>query len=231
MGAIGRLNFDSLARPYRWLEYATFGHALERCRFHFLPRLTHARKALVLGDGDGRFLARLLDINPELRADVIDISPAMLQLLQKKLAPEARCRITIYPADARDFTFPETLYDLVVTHFFLDCLSTAEVSILVNRVAPHLAPEALWLLSEFAVPRGWFFARMGKAVIFGLYQAFGWITGLPVRALPEYEAALQRAGMRLVESRGWLKGLLVAQLWRLSSYPHRQPLTSPIPPM
>ena len=52
MDAVSRtLNFDRLARPYRWLEYATFGRTLERCRFHFLPALTSARRALVLGDG------------------------------------------------------------------------------------------------------------------------------------------------------------------------------------
>ena len=84
MDAVSReLNFDPLARPYRWLEYATFGRALERCRFHFLPALTGARRALVLGDGDGRFLARLLRANPELEADVVDCSPAMLRLLQR----------------------------------------------------------------------------------------------------------------------------------------------------
>ena len=57
-------NFDLIARPYRWLEYLTFGPALARCRNHFLPQLTDRRAALVLGDGDGRFLARLLAPTP-----------------------------------------------------------------------------------------------------------------------------------------------------------------------
>ena len=31
-------NFDPIARPYRWMEYLTFGPALARCRNHFLPQ-------------------------------------------------------------------------------------------------------------------------------------------------------------------------------------------------
>ena len=69
-----RLNFDRIARPYRWLEYLSLGRALERCRFHFLPRLRDCRRALVLGDGDGRFTAKLLDANPSVQVDAVDIS-------------------------------------------------------------------------------------------------------------------------------------------------------------
>ncbi len=65
-------NFDRIARPYRWLEYLSFGPMLERCRFYRIPQLTAARRALVLGDGDGRFLARLLTCNPEVQVDAVD---------------------------------------------------------------------------------------------------------------------------------------------------------------
>ncbi|MCU1248095.1 MAG: methyltransferase type 12 [Edaphobacter sp.] len=59
-------SFDRIARPYHWLEYLTLGKALERCRNHHLPQLLDRRHALVLGDGDGRFLAQLLKQNPNL---------------------------------------------------------------------------------------------------------------------------------------------------------------------
>ena len=62
-------DFNRIARPYRWLEYLSFGPLLERCRFHRLPQMVDAKRALVLGDGDGRFLARLLRKNPQIQAD------------------------------------------------------------------------------------------------------------------------------------------------------------------
>ena len=77
-------NFDRIARPYRWLEYLTLGRALERCRLHFLPQLTDRTQALILGDGDGRFLAALVDQNHILTAAAVDTSATMLELLRTR---------------------------------------------------------------------------------------------------------------------------------------------------
>ncbi len=209
-----RLNFDRLARPYRWLEYATFGRALERCRFHYLPALIGARRALVLGDGDGRFLARLLQANPQLEADVVDISPAMLSLLSQRLGPEARKRICVHEADAREFVPPGTDYDLVVTHFFLDCLFQPELAALIGRIRPQLTQGAYWVISEFARPQGGVSSIAGRAVVSGLYRAFGVLTGLSVRVLPDHGLVLKSLGLQLRNERRWLRGLLVSQLWQ-----------------
>jgi SAM-dependent methyltransferase len=227
MDAVSRaLNFDPLARPYRWLEYATFGQALERCRFHYLPALTGARRALILGDGDGRFLAQLLALNPHLQADVVDISPAMLRVLEKRLTPEARRRITLHQTDARGFIPPGNEYDLVATHFFLDCLFEPEILLLLGRIAPQLAPDALWVVSEFSIPGGRAASWLGKVIVSGLYQSFGWITGLRVRTLPDYAPLLRTAGFVLSEENHRLCGLLVSQLWQYPISPLRQPLAT-----
>ena len=77
-------NFDSLAHTYRWLEYVSFGRILERCRFHYLARCSHARHALILGDGDGRFTARLLVANATVNVDAVDASAAMLAVLRRR---------------------------------------------------------------------------------------------------------------------------------------------------
>jgi SAM-dependent methyltransferase len=209
-----KLNFDLLARPYRWLEYATFGRALERCRFHFLPALTDARRALVLGDGDGRFLARLLKTNPQLKADVVDISPAMLRLLSERAGPEAQQRIAFHQGDARGFVQLEQDYDLVVTHFFFDCLFQSELNGLVEGIVPRLAPGAVWVVSEFARPRDGVGSWLGQGIVSGLYAAFALLTGLEVRSLPDHSAGLESFGFQIYSEKHWLRGLLVSQLWR-----------------
>ncbi|WP_158750160.1 trans-aconitate 2-methyltransferase [Acidobacterium sp. S8] len=217
MAAVSRrLNFDRLARPYRWLEYLTFGPALERCRFHFLPNLTRARHALMLGDGDGRFLRRLLEANPQLHADVADISPTMLALLNERLDPGMRRRVTLHQADLRSWEPPGRGYDLVVTHFFLDCLFEEELAALIESIQPKLVSGALWVVSEFARPRGGVRARLSGAVISMLYGMFGLLTGLTVRSLPDHSAALKQAGFQCRMERQWLGGLLVSQYWEQS---------------
>lgn len=206
-------NFDRIARPYRWLEYFTFGPMLERCRFCRIPQLASARRALVLGDGDGRFLARLLAANPHLHADVIDSSSTMLRLLESRAESiGARARVHIHRADALAFQRSET-YDLVATHFFLDCLSTEQAQTLASRIRPHLAPNAIWVVSEFAIPSGPS-ALPARIIVDALYTAFRILTGLRTRVLPDYGAALARAGFTLADRRHFLGGLIVSDLWQ-----------------
>ena len=62
------MNIDRLARWYRWIEYASFGRALERRRFAFLDRLATAHDILVLGEGDGRISSSCLRSHPKPRS-------------------------------------------------------------------------------------------------------------------------------------------------------------------
>jgi hypothetical protein len=206
--------FDNLAHAYRWMEWLSFGPFLGFCRSTFLSRLIHCRCALVLGDGDGRFTARLLRASPTVRVHAIDASPAMLAALTRACSPNA-ARLTTQHADIRIWQPPPTpLYDLIVTHFVLDCLTTTEVAALAQRIQPAAAPGALWVISEFAVPPGWFGRLVAAPIVHGLYFAFGLLTGLRPRALPDYASALIAAGFTRLERRPRLGGLLVSELWQ-----------------
>ena len=219
MSSPAQPDFDLIARPYRWLEYLTFGRALERCRLHYLPRLTHHRRALVLGDGDGRFLAALLAANPHLEATAIDISPAMLRLLEQRAHaahPTAASRLRTVSANALSLDLPPTqTFDLVFTHFFLYCFTRAELDQLCARILPHLAPGATWVLSDFHVPPG-SMRLPARALVRSLYLGFRLFTGLRVTNLPDHTAALTRIGLRRVDCRYSLAGILTAELWQLS---------------
>ena len=82
-------NFDPLARLYRALEYLAFGGDLERARFCLLDHLAGRRSILILGEGDGRCLARLLPLAPEARIHCLDASPAMLARAGARIANTA----------------------------------------------------------------------------------------------------------------------------------------------
>lgn len=211
--------FDRVAHIYRLMEYLSFGPMLERCRFFHLPSLARARRALIIGDGDGRFLARCLAAHRELHAVAIDASPAMLRLLISRAARVgASDRVTTFCADARTFAPPDgsSGYDLVVTHFFLDCLTPSEAAGLMARLRPSLAPRALWLVSEFQIPDSPVQAWLARRMISGLYAAFRLLTGLRVRQIPPWQQLLARAGFTRAASRTWLGGLLVSELWQYS---------------
>ena len=208
-------DFSPLASLYRWMEWLTFGPFLHRARCAFLSELTQVRRALVLGDGDGRFTFALLRANPVVQIDAVDASPAMLRALLHRSGPNA-ARVQIHIADARTFQPPSTEpYDLVVTHFFLDCLSTEEIHALAAMLRPHLDPGAIWLLSDFAIPPNLYGRIFARPLVSLLYRAFGLLTGLRIRRLPDHPSALMGNGFTLHFRRTFLGTLLIAEKWTI----------------
>jgi SAM-dependent methyltransferase len=206
-------NFDPVARIYRWAEYLTLGPLLQRTREHHLPALMDSRQALVLGDGDGRFLARLLESNSALHATAIDTSAAMLDLLRSRCAFAAN-RLQTEQLSALLVDAPPRT-DLVVTHFLLDCFTQPEVDALAQRMAAQLAHGTLWVVSDFAVPPKPLLRDLARLYIRLLYIAFGLLTGLQTTRLPDPQSALSRAGFLRIERSERLFGLLYTELWKL----------------
>ena len=200
--------FDRLARVYQPLEVLAFGRSLEATRFGFIDRLAGCRRVLVLGDGDGRCLARLVRVAPGARVTSIDASPAMLARARARLGVAERARVDFIRADARTVELPTDAFDAVVTLFFLDCFTDADVRQIVARVVPALAAGAQWLFADFAVPaRGWRRLRARLWVGF-LYACFRWETGIEARHLPDMEGAIANAGLRPIAEGTGEAGLL-----------------------
>ena len=216
--AAGEANFDRVAGIYRILEYAAFGRSLEAARFRYLDRLRECRDILIIGEGDGRVLERILGLAPQAAVRCIDTSAAMLARAESRLGPAVRARVTFEPADARTVDIPPAGYDAVVTMFVLDCFSTADVARLVDRVKTGLRPGGSWLFADFAIPdKGWRRVH-ARAWIVLLYAFFRWRTGLAVRELPPSEQILGDAGLSLLDSTTWRGGLL-----RSAVYTSQQP--------
>ena len=206
-------NFDRLAKIYRWMELFTFGPFLSRCRETFLSELVPVRRAVVLGDGDGRFTSELLRMNSQVRIDAVDASPAMLHALLRRAGRNAS-RVSIHCADTRNWQPANPPYDLVVSHFFLDCLTTKEVRALAVKLHGAVSPSAMWIVSEFAIPHSWFGRWIARPLVWLLYREFGLLTGLKIRSLPDHQAAMRSGGFTLTRRQCWLRGLLVSEMWR-----------------
>ena len=82
------MSFDALAPWYRMLEWVAFGDELQRCRVAFLKEITGPRRALIVGEGNGRFLCELLRLHPGVEVDCLDASDHMLRLARKRVDRE-----------------------------------------------------------------------------------------------------------------------------------------------
>jgi SAM-dependent methyltransferase len=207
-------NFDGLARWYHVLELSTFGVKLEQARFAHIGKLAECRDILLLGDGDGRFLKRLLRVSPDSRIRSIDASAEMLKMAAARLSPADRARVTFECADALTADLPTFAYDGVATMFFLDCFTDHQAAQLIVRVSNSLRPGGTWVFADFAIPtRGP--QRIAAHVVTGLlYAFFRWRTGITARRLPDSEGLIARAGLTPVASRAFVFGLLKSVTFR-----------------
>jgi len=205
------VNCDPIARVYRWCEYAAFGRELERRRTRFLAEAVHAQRALVLGDGDGRFVAQLIATAPDAEVDLVDSSQAMLDLARgRSKSPRLTCR----HIDARKFTLLPAQFDLVATHFFLDCFDRQDLEALVAKIADAAVPGAIWLISEFRQPPNGWRAVWAWLWLRVLYFLFALTTGLKVRELTNHRPLLEAAGFKAEQVEEVWFGLLASELWR-----------------
>src|SRR5690349_4974913 len=119
----GSGSFDRLARIYQPLERLAFGRDLERARFCFLDELRDCRSILLLGEGDGRSLARLTRLAPRAEFHCIDGSARMLRRAAARLdeAPDVSRRVRFEQADILNTPLEAERYDGITTFFFLDC--------------------------------------------------------------------------------------------------------------
>lgn len=210
-------NFGRFARVYAGVEWLTFGRALSRRRECFLGHasVATAKRVLVLGDGDGRFTAALLEQNPFAAVTALDVSAAMLSQLESRARAKApNARLELHCADARTWSVPLANYDLVVAHFFFDCFTTDELAQVVERIAPALGPDACWLVSDFAIPDHRFWTPFAKVLLRFLYLTIGSLTGLEPTQLPDHRTVMKYAGFELAKANVALGGTLRSEVWQ-----------------
>ena len=109
---------------------------------------------------------------------------------------------------------PDEKYDALVTCFFLDCFSPPMLAEAVEKLACCAAPDAVWIVVDFAVPpRGP--ARWRAKVVHALmYTFFRLFTSLPARKQTEPDNLLRMQGFQLEARKEFEWGLIRADVWR-----------------
>ncbi|MEP6585218.1 MAG: class I SAM-dependent methyltransferase, partial [Candidatus Udaeobacter sp.] len=167
------MSFDLVAPHYRWLETILFGNRLQLARTYWIDKIARPKRTLILGEGNGRFLCELLRVYPRLQVDCVDASNTMLQLTRMRVRrtfPESFPHVHFFCEDILNWS-PQKSYDLLVTHFFLDCFPRNELSLIVEKLANAAKPGATWLIADFAIPQQRF-ARARARLLLSLMYAF-----------------------------------------------------------
>jgi spermidine synthase len=133
------------------MEFLLAGEKLQRCRTAFLPEAAKAGNVLILGEGNARFLAECRRLLDNARITCVDASARMLNLAKKCLKRSGLDdnKVEFIEADVLEWRPPEAAFDLIITHFFLDCFQAGQVESVVSRLSEAAKPAATWLLADF----------------------------------------------------------------------------------
>ena len=209
------MSFDSLAPHYRWMEWMLAGRKLQRCRTAFLRGVPQPRHALLLGEGNGRFLEEFLIAHPGARVTCVDASVAMIRRARARLRARGvdLAAVEFIHADALTWTPSPGAYDLVVTHFFFDCFRRDQIEHLLEILGPALTSDAQWLLADFRVPASGFARWRARWIVRSMYFFFRQVIDLPSSSLIPAEEFLVPRGYALRERRLAEWGLLHTDWW------------------
>ena len=209
------MSFDRLAPHYRWMEFVLAGGRLQRCRTAFLNEVGRRRDVLLLGEGNGRFLVECRRALPQAHITCVDSSARMLDEARRRLVNSGlgAGNTEFLKANALDWKPPKPGFDLVVTHFFLDCFRPDQLEALMAALARVATPRATWLLADFRVPPAG--GRRLRALLIHrlMYLFFRFATDLPAQCLTAPDRLLEANGFELRERRLSEWGLLHSDWW------------------
>jgi ubiquinone/menaquinone biosynthesis C-methylase UbiE len=211
------VSFDAVAPWYRTLETIAFGGVLQRCRIACLDKLQNPGRVLIVGEGNGRFLSELLRTHPDVEVECVDASERMLFLARRRIErelPGRADRVRFLHHDITSWLAPERHYDLIVTHFVLDCFPEIEMAGIVRKLARAGTDDASWLLADFCVPEKGV-ARLGARLrLTVMYRFFRIATGIQASELIDPTPFIQAAGFVLARQHLFQSGMLKSELWR-----------------
>lgn len=195
--------FDTLAKVYEPLEKISFAGRLQKTRLFCISYTEDLSRALLIGDGDGRFSSKLLAANPHIKIDSVDISRAMLEVSKKRAGSNGN---RLYPrlGDATNLWYPRSHYDFIGLHFCLDCFSQFDTDELLTKLEDALQEGGIIAHSDFQTKRTWH-----RLVVRCLYLSFRLAAGLKTQRLPEVKWSEQIQPVSREETLG---GLLFSEV-------------------
>ncbi len=209
------MGFDALARVYGGIEALCAGRLMQRVRTAHLAACPDQGRVLLAGEGHGRTLAALRKLKPGLELTYLDASPAMQRAARRHLARQGleETGIAFHTGDALTFLPEEARYDVIITPFFLDCFTEAELKVLIPRLAALAKPGAQWLIADFQLPAAGWKRRRARLIHAMLHAFFRKAGGISARSWTDPSPILNGLGWHLEARREFSLELLRSDRW------------------
>ena len=208
--------FNKLAPFYGFFSAVISLNKIHKSQLWFLTKKDKYKNAIIIGGGDGKFLAEAVKKGLAEHYFYIDFSSNMLQMAKTRIEKEN-------PDYLRSITFVCGLFnevplrqkfDLVVTSYFLDCLSQNEFLIAMHKINAHLSENGTWFFSDFNIPRDNFRKILAKLTIRFIYLIFNFICHWNLKQLPDFTNEFNKYPLTVIAEKYFLGGLLVSRIYK-----------------
>ena len=209
--------YDRLAKHYRLLERSLFGNRLQRSREALLSRLPRCESALVLGDGDGRFLKAFRESQSECVITSLDQSGRMLDLQRGRLLVEDSSlrKVEFLQQDARDYQPVPDSHDVLVTAYFLDCFTEEQLARCLPKWIAGVKDRGYFYVVDFYQPHAGYHRYRSGVLLWLMHRFFRWQTDLPNQRLVDLDAALMTLPLEQLHEEILDGGLIRSRLFRV----------------
>ena len=141
---------------------------------------------------------------------MVDTSHRMLAIAQKTVASD---RVQFVEADIQFWSAPKSSFDLIVTHFFLDCFPADDIATLVTKLGDLATPNANWLLADFQIAGGRIAALRCRVILSLLYTFFRIVCDVGASSLVSPDSELGKNGFLVFRRVTCEWGLLKSEWW------------------
>jgi SAM-dependent methyltransferase len=206
------VSFDFIAPHYCWLETIAFANTLQAARVAFVDQIGVPKRALIVGEGNGRFLQALLRNHPAITVDCVDASARMLNLARKRVRNDSR--VQFLQRDLRNWSPEKDAYDLIVTHFFFDCFGEVTLGAIVEKLAAASSAEAQWLIADFCLPGKNLVQWPARFCLGMMYLFFRIVARIEAQRLTAAAPFLQRQSFTLAERKLFAGEMVQSEWWQ-----------------
>ncbi|MCC9657034.1 class I SAM-dependent methyltransferase [Rhodopirellula halodulae] len=205
--------YDRLAGWYWLLEQPVFRRDLQRAREACLVDLPPMKRILMLGDGDGRLLQKVLMTQPQAKVVSVEQSSEMIALQKRRAASvDASHRVEWIQGDAITVPLQTGSFDCLVAAFFLDCFTEVELSHCLPGWLSCVANDGFFYHVDFVIPENGWRRMRAKFWSWIMHRFFRWQTGLqsasvvPVEPLLDSKVWAERSRREL--NHGFIRSVL-----------------------
>jgi len=193
--------FDKIAPFYGVFESFLFGSKLQEMRCAYLDQLADRRDILLIGEGTGLFLEKLLQVNPKTNVTVVEQSAEMIERSRNRVIAQDSGRVTFHKVALQEFDTVKR-FDSVCTFFFWDCFEKSQLRAMLPILSKYAKGQSLWIdVDFFEIQEGSLLSKCWHFMLIRvLYGFFGLATGIEARQVVEIEPLAKQNGFFVTAS-------------------------------